>query len=437
MARNSERRPTWLIWKPLSIGIVSTVLLVVILGIWGTKTSISGAVIGKGKVQVSSGRTALQHPVGGVVHDILADDGDSVAAGDVVLRLDDAPLRSELTIIEGELFETLANEARLEAEIDDRRELIPHPLLAQVSLENLEIKFLLERQQRRLTSFYQSLDAQWALIDEQIKQVEEQIVGVEAELAAKIQRSQVIGQELQQIQELSEKGLVKFSVIYTLQKDQLATQGDVGRLTARVAELKGKISELRLKLHTLAPAEKEKSVEELSKLRPGKTKLMENRSRIIDEMSKLEIRTPISGTIHDSQILGLRSVVGAAKPLMYIVPNDRPVSIAVRIDAADINQVYFGQTASLKFSAFNRRSTPTILGRVSNISADAFLDPTTRKLYYDVEVSLLEGEIDKLGENTLISGMPVDAFISTESRSPLNYITKPIMDYFDRAFRDA
>jgi len=123
--------------------------------------------------------------------------------------------------------------------------------------------------------------------------------------------------------------------------------------------------------------------------------------------------------------------------LMYVVPRDKPVSVAVRVDAGDIDQVFVGQNASLKFSSFSRRSTPVILGEVSNVSADAFLDQKTQKLYYDVEVSLPVDELKKLGDKSLISGMPVNAFITTENRSPLTYVTKPIMDYFDRAFRDS
>jgi len=437
MSPDHQNRRSWTIRKPLGIGIFSVVFLFAVLVVWGMKINIAGAVIAKGKVQASSTRTVLQHPVGGVVVEVLAQNGNFVKAGDVVLRLDDTQLRSELKIVEGELFEILSKSARLEAIIDDRPELLLHPVLRLVSNDEPQINDLLDRQQRRLESHYASLDTKKRLLGQQIKQVEKQIAGVEAELDAKKQRSIFVEKELKKATSNFQKGLIRVSVVNAHQIDQYTTRGEIGKLSAKIAELTGKIAELGLNLHALTPSLKEKASEKLDTLGPLKTKFLEQRNRLMDALSKLEIRTPISGTIHDSKVLGLRSVVVSAKPLMYIVPDDDPASVAVRVDAADIDQVFIGQNASLKFSAFNRRSTPTIIGQVTNISADAFLDEKTQKLYYFVELFLPATEIEKLGKNTLISGMPVSAFITTQSRSPLNYLTKPIMDYFDRAFRDS
>lgn len=87
--------------------------------------------------------------------------------------------------------------------------------------------------------------------------------------------------------------------------------------------------------------------------------------------------------------------------------------------------------------AFNRRSTPIIHGRISKISVDAFVDDRTQALYYFAEISVPEIEIPRLGANVLVSGMPIEAFITTESRSPISYVMKPLSDYFSRAFRDS
>ena len=135
--------------------------------------------------------------------------------------------------------------------------------------------------------------------------------------------------------------------------------------------------------------------------------------------------------------MGERSVVVAASPLMMIVPQDDPVLARVRIDARDIDQVFLGQAASLRFSAFNRRQVPIVLGRVLQVSADAFVDPRSQGTYYEVAISLDADQIAQLGDTDLIPGMPVEAFLATESRSPLDYVLRPIKFYFDRAFRDA
>ena len=430
-------RRTWSNWMPVGIGLVSIVLLVGAIGGWAVTANISGAIIGSGQIQIAANRQALQHPVGGVVSQIMVENGDSVNAGDVVLRLDETQSLSELKIIEGELYELLSKEARLEAEIDETTEMSLHPLLQKAASEDPGINKLVVRQRRHLKTRLGALDTNARLLRQQIDQVRKQIVGVEAELDTKSMRRGVVEKELSESQSLLEQGLTKRSTMRGLEKDQFTTQGDIGKLTAKVAELKGKISELELKLHALGPTNQEKAIEELGKLRPLKTKFLEKRLAVLDLMSKLEIRTPISGTIHDTKIEGLRSVVVAAKPLMYVVPRNKPISVAVKINAADIDQVHFGQEATLRFTSFNRRNTPMIQGKVTKISADAFLEPVKKKFYYEIEIALAAVEVDRLGDRALIPGMPVEAFIATESRSPLTYVTKPFMDYFNRAFRDA
>jgi len=437
MAPQNHNRRTWSNHRPMTVGLLSALLLIGGLAVWSVKANISGAVIGKGAIEMSTVMTTLQHPIGGVVKEIIADSGDRVAAGDIVVRLDDWQLRSDLKVVEGDLFEALANIARLTAVIDERTKLELHPLLAEAAATRPAIAAIVGRNTRQLAAHYDTLETERRLLDEQKKQIESQLAGLQSQLAAKQDEKLVLGQELTKARGLEKKRLIKASEMFSLEKQNVAVRGELGKLKANMAELRGKISELELKRHLVVPNALEKAVEELSKLRPERTRQLERRASLLDSLGKLDIRAPVSGKIHDSRVQGLRSVVVAASPLMMIVPDGEPVIVNVRIFSTDIDQVHVGQDASLKFSAFNRRRIPIILGQVSQISADAFLDPTTRKSYYDVEIILMDNEMEKLGGRDLLPGMPVEAFLSTESRTPLNYVLKPLMSYFDRAFRDA
>lgn len=435
-SRPTPRR-TWTIAKPLGIGLGAMLFLVVGIGLWASQLEISGAVIGEGRVEVSQAMTSVQHPTGGVISAILVQNGDRVAAGDVVLRLEDSKQRSELVTVEGELFETLANMAQLEALIDDSPKMILPPVLtAQMGLD-ADTRLLVARQARKLTSQRDSLHIAEQMLREQVLQSAQQIRAAEAEEATKHDHADILRDELLQTQALSDKGLMKTATLTALQKEDLRNQADIARLQARVAELRARIAELDLKRHGLLPDLKEKAIVELSKLRPARTKLLERRAALMEEIARLDLRAPVGGLIHDLQVQGLRSVVVAAKPLMFIVPADAPVQVSLRLQAIDIDQVYPGQETSLRFRAFNRRATPIILGEVARISADAFLDVKTNKPYYTVLVHLRPAELAKLEGQELVPGMPVDAFITTQSRTPLSYVMKPLMDYFDRAFRDA
>jgi len=99
--------------------------------------------------------------------------------------------------------------------------------------------------------------------------------------------------------------------------------------------------------------------------------------------------------------------------------------------------VHVGQTATLRFSAFNQRLTPEVDGQVTSVSADVLQDEVTGLNYYSVEVVPLTAELPKLEEQELLPGMPVETFLRTDERTPLSYLTKPLTDYFGRSFRES
>lgn len=431
-----RRRRTWTTGRPFTVVVLTLILGLAGLAYWSTQARISGAVIGKGVVEVSTTMTAVQHPVGGVVDRIFARNGDRVHAGDLLVRLDSSKPQSDLNVTEGELFETLANIARLEAVIDNRNTLDPHPLLIAAAAEREEISRLIIRQQQQLEAHFEAVSSGMGLLEEQAQQIRAEIAGVTSQLAATREERALLAEEIANADLLAERQLIKSSEVYKLKKEDVAMRGDIGRLEAKIAELRGKISELNLKRLAVVPVAREKADEALSKLRPLRTRFLEKRLQLTDELTKLEIRAPVDGTIHQSALFGARSVVVAAKPLMMIVPTSEPVQVGVRIDATDIDQVHMGQEASIKFKAFGQRELPIILGEVVRISADVISDPLSKSFYYDVKVKLPEEETAKLGERDLVPGMPVDAFMSTDSQIAIHYVLRPIKHYFDRAFRD-
>lgn len=420
----------------MALGLGALIVLVLALYGWGIRAQIAGAVLGSGKIDVAAHSTTVQHPVGGVVTEILVRNGDVVQAGQVLLRLEDRQIRSDLAVAEDDLLEALANIARNEAIIDGRTALQPEAFLAERAAGSADIGAAIARQQRQLDSQMAALEAQERLIGQQIAQVRDQIGGNAAEIAANVAQADFTRRELEQIRALSQKGLSTSQQLFTLEKDLVRLEGEIARLTARAAELGGRVAELELSLLGLRPAAIEKAAGELSKLRTDRTRHQEKRSVLMDALTRTEIRAPVGGRVHDSRVQGLRSVVVAASPLMSIVPADQPLVAVVRVDAADIDQLHPGQEAALRFLAFDRRSLPVILGQVDAISPDAFADPVSKAAYYEVTVTLRPDQMAALAGHDLVPGMPVEAHIATVARTPLDYVLRPLASYFDRALRD-
>ena len=434
--QNEPDRRAWTVRKPLLIGMLAIVGLFGGVFAWAATSGISGAVLAKGKVEASGNRFAIQHPVGGIAAEIFVKNGDKVNSGDVVLRLDDPALQSELEAVESELFELLANEARLAAEVENRRTLTVHPILQAAAIKNPSVGILIRQQQQQLDSHFASLSTQLSLVRTQRTQTTEEAGGVHAALSAKREEITLLSEELKSAQENMEKGYVTRSVVTTLQREVIKAKGEAATLVAKISELRGKDSEQRLETYAAPLESREESADKLNQSRQQSATLISKRSALLAQMAKLEVRSPVSGMIFDSQLQGPRSVVEAAKPLMYVVPSNAPHLAIVRVEANDIEEVHVGQPVGLRFAAFNQRTTPIIDGRVSAISADVFRDEKTQTFYYFADIQLIDGQLKKLGGVKLMPGMPVEAFIRTDQRSPATYVIKPIEDFFTKAFRD-
>lgn len=437
MTEETQSLPRWSARKPLIWGMLALVALVGGIGYWSVQARIAGAVIASGMIEVESNRQVIQHPQGGVVGALLVDDGDAVRAGDVLLRFDDTLLQSELSIVESQLYEVLAREIRLEAERDGL-DTLPEPtgLLAEVQ-DGPEVQVLIAGQQRLFEARALSLQQRAEQIQEQIAQAENQIDGADAQLAALETQETLIEAELFDSQQLFDKGLAPISRVLGLQREQARLLGEIGGLSATVAQLRGRIAEFDLQQIALRTSLREEAITILRDLQVQRASLTQQRLSLLETLSRMDVRSPVDGIIYGSRVFALKAVVSPAEPIMYVIPQDQPMLVSARLDPIHVDQVYIGQEASLRFSALDQRMTPEVFGLVTNVSADVFSDEVTGMSYYEVELVPSEGELLKLDGQALLPGMPVEAFIMTAERSPLNYLAKPLTDYFVRAFRES
>ncbi|HMO70058.1 MAG TPA: HlyD family type I secretion periplasmic adaptor subunit [Paracoccaceae bacterium] len=424
----------WSARGALSSGIAALVLLVGGLGFWGSQAEISGAVLASGMIQVESNRQVIQHPDGGVVAAILVKEGDTVAPGDVLIRLDGSRIQSELAIVEGQLREIAARQARLEAERDAAGEIVfPAELLATATPE---MRRQVEGEQALFAARNEALAQQEALLAEQNAQIGNRIAGTEAQIEALRTQGGLIGRELEDQQRLYDQRLAPAGRLLELQREEAGIRGQIGRLEAEIAELRGQSAANGIQLVQLKTQRREEAVATLRDLQFREVELAERRLVLTETLSRLEVRAPVGGIVYNSQIFALQSVVQPAQAIMFIVPQDQPMVIQARIEAISIDEVRPGQEASLRFAAFDQRRVPELFGAVTRIAADVSQDEATGMHYYAVEVAPWPEELDKLGDHVLLPGMPVEIFLKTGDRTALAYLVQPLTAFFDRAFRE-
>lgn len=420
------------------LGLICLAILVGGFGYWSATTQISGAVIAPGQIEVDQNRQVVQHPDGGVVAEILVDEGDVVAEGDTLIRLDPTLLQSELTIVEDQFFELAARRARLRAERDGADEITFDPEVLEAAAENESVAELVEGQRNLFDARSESIQREIEQLGKRSEQIADQVRGIDAQQVALERQLELIEQELVDQQALLDRGLAQASRVLSLQREQARLAGQVGQLTAQKAQAEGRITEINIEVIKLDTQRREEAITTLRDLQTNERELAENRNALLERLSRMEVKAPVSGVVYGMQVFAKRSVIRSAEPVLYLIPQDRPLVIATQVEVIHIDKVFVNQEVTLRFSALDQRETPELFGHVVKLSPDAFQDEATRQSYYRAEIVLQDGEMDRLPQNvTLIPGMPVEAFIKTNDRTPLAYLTKPFMDYFSKAFRES
>ncbi|MGM4963070.1 HlyD family type I secretion periplasmic adaptor subunit [Tardiphaga sp. 1201_B9_N1_1] len=410
-------------------------LLVVGVGGWAAFTELSGAVVTSGVLVVESEVKKVQHPTGGVIGEIRVKDGDRVREGDVVIRLDETVTRANLAIVIKSLNEMVVRQARLEAERDGAESVVfPPELVAQQ--DQYELAGVIAGE-RRLFELRKSARAgQTAQLRERILQLQEEISGLSGQSASKRREIEFVNRELVGLRDLWDKKLVPINRVMMLEREAVRLDGDSNQYVASAAQAKGKKAETELQIIQIDQDLRSEVAKELREIQGKSAELVERKVAAEDQLKRIDLRSPQNGNVHQLTVHTVGGVIGPSEPLMLIVPENDALTVEIRIAPQDIDQIRLGQSVNLRFSAFNQRTTPEIVGSLSRISADISQDQKTGVSYYLARVSLSSAELSKLAGLKLLPGMPVEAFVRTEDRTVLSYLVKPLHDQIAKAFRE-
>ncbi|MDX8491193.1 HlyD family type I secretion periplasmic adaptor subunit [Mesorhizobium sp. VK22B] len=426
-------------WRSIRRNLLGGTTVVALLvggaGVWAGTADISGAIISRGAVVVETSEKKVQHPTGGVVGKIFARDGDRVRAGDILVQLSDTIPRASLAYVTKNLDELYARKSRLEAERDGSERMVLAAELA-ARMNDPEIAATAASEQRLFDLRRVEVSGNKARLRERIEQLGKQIEGYSAQESAKTKEIELINDELVDIRSLVEMKLTLKSKLTEYEREATRIEGERAQLASSMAQAKGAIAEVELQVLQL---DKEFSSQTGSELRDVEAKIAEFEEKKVaaeDQLSRIDIRAPSSGTVHQSSIHTVGGVIGAGEPIMLIVPDTDTLTVEVKAAPQDIDQLSIGQRALLRFTTFNVRTTPETEGVVSMISADVTRDQHTNEVYYVVRITPDLKDLKKLGPVSLIPGMPVEAFIRTGDRKVFSYLMKPLTDQMMRAFRD-
>ncbi|MBB2905298.1 HlyD family secretion protein [Rhizobium sp. RAS22] len=410
-------------------------LMVLGVGGWAATANLSGAVVGAGTVVVDGNVKRIQHREGGIVGDIKVRNGTVVKAGDLLVRLDDTVTRASLAMVTKQIDQLNARRMRLLAERESAT-VVTAPTMSLGQKANADSAEYIKAEVALFTARKQTLDGQKAQLRQRIDQIHQENEGLVVRKNAKEEELSWIGQELVRVRNLADQQLIQFNRLAELERLRAQLDGERGQLMAEIARAATRITETDLQILQL---DQDRLAEVLTELRDVDNKLAELTEQKVtaeDQLKRIDVRSPQDGIVHELAVHTIGGVIGAGETIMQVVPvNDRLV-VEARIQPADIDQMHVGQQAVLRFSAFNQRTTPEIAGQVKTVAADLAHNPQTGESWYTARIQIEPEELSKLGNLSLLAGMPVEAYIKTSERTALSYLVKPLADQINRAMRE-
>jgi HlyD family secretion protein len=411
------------------------IVLVLALGGWAATTEFAGAVIAPGQLVVNSNVKKVQHPSGGIVGELLVQEGQRVREGDIVARLDDTQARANLAIIVKALDENAARAAREEAERDDADRIeFSKELLARSN--NPDVAKAIEGERKQFEMRRVAREGKRAQLKERMAQLREEIRGSESQIESKKKQVDWVAKELTGVHDLWSKNLIPYARLTALEREKERLEGERGQLMAAIAQAKGKITETELQILQIDQDMRSEVGKDLAEIRAKTAELVEKKVAAEDQLKRVDIRAPIDGAVFQKAVHTVGGVITTGEVLMLIVPEADALEAEVKVQPQDIDQVRLGQTAILRFPAFNQRTTPELNGEVNRVSADVAEDQKTGARYYTVRIAIPASEIERLKGLKILPGMPVESFIQTSPRTVISYLVKPLHDQISRAFRE-
>jgi protease secretion system membrane fusion protein len=417
-------------WTVVLVGIVGSLL-------WAGFAPLSKGTPVQGTVVVAGNRKTIQHPTGGIIRDILVQDGDHVKAGQVLVRMNDVQTRSQNAAIRAQYLTELATKARLVAEATNAKTIsFPSELTDRVAAHDEEAEADMQLQEQLLSARRAALKASLGALQENIAGYQAQLAGENDSHAQQLKERAALQDQLTGVRELAAEGYVPRSKLQDLERQDAALNGEIARQAGAAGQLASQSAEARLRM---AQAQEDYMKEVRTQLSDVQRDTEALRSRLDEtefDLANSEVRSPVDGTVVGMNVFTDGGTIGAGAKLMDVVPTGEPLEAEGRLEVNLVDKVRTGMPVDMMFTAFNQNSTPRVSGTLTFVSADRLVDEHTGAPYYRVRAKVTDQGMKQLRKLDIKPGMPVEIFINAGQRSMLSYLLKPIFDRAHTAFTE-
>jgi len=409
---------------------IAIAFFVVFLG-WAALVPLDAGVNAAGQVAVLGNRQTVQHKDGGIVTAIHVREGQHVKAGDVLIELSAPELKASERALTSDYLTLLAQRARLLAERSGQRDFAPPAEFATLSPDDRIIADqVMQLQRSEMHARSGAVSAQQSVLGQRASQLVEQQSGYTQQRASLIEQQRLIGEELDGLKKIAEKGFASMNRVRELERQEAELKGQQASMEAEYARAGEGIGETKMQSLSVS-RDRLEQVE--SDLKDTQSKLSETLPKLVATREQLEhslVRAPVTGQVVGLDVFTIGGVVAPGQKLMDIVPDGRELVIQAQLKPTDADDAYPGQKAQVRFLSIHNRSLPLLTGTVRTVSADSFTDEKTGRSYFKTEIVVPEPELNRvrsvLGNGELRPGLPVDAVLKVRKRTALEYLLEPL-----------
>jgi HlyD family secretion protein len=439
-----DRSPTLLVSRdvrrPAAIGAGILAAFFGTLLLWSAYAPLSGAVIATGSVAPEGSTRVVQHFEGGIIDEMLVNEGDRVARGTPLVRLRDVRARSHYDILKTQAFVLAAIENRLRAEQRGDEEWAP----SLSGTENADMQEILLHQKKlfdvRRRAFREDLE----MLSQRTREIEASNAALFAQNEAAEEQRAILASEISMVQGLYDKGLERLPQLNRLKREAVALTEVIAGRTGSMERAKVQIEMLKIQLRN-AETKYHKEIEE--NLETNTTAQIEVTRRLReaeDVLLRTIIFAPVDGTVTQVRYHTIGAVLQPGDAVLHIVPSKESLVVEAHIRPIDIDDVSASQPAQVRLLASNYRNTDPIDAKIETVSADLFIDPRNGEPYYlaRLQLSPLNSQSGGTGdrqskESALTAGMPVEVMITTRPHSIIQYVLTPLTSAFRRSLRES
>jgi HlyD family secretion protein len=409
---------------------IAFAFFVLFLG-WAALVPLDAGVNAAGTIAVLGNRQTVQHKDGGIVTAIHVREGQHVTAGQVLIELAAPDLKAAERALTSDYLTLLAQRSRLLAERSGQRDFAPPPEFATLSPEDRQIADeVMQLQRAEMRARSGSVSAQQSVLGQRAGQLVQQQSGYISQRNALIEQQRLIGEELDGLKKIAEKGFASMNRVRELERQEAELKGQQASMEAEYARAGEGIGETKMQSLSVT---KDRLEQIETDLKDTQSKLSETLPKLVATREQLEhsqVRAPATGQVVGLQVFTVGGVVAPGQKLMDIVPDGKELIIQAQLAPTDADDAFPGQKAQIRFLSIHNRSLPLFTGTVRTVSADSFTDEKTGKSYFRAEIVVPEAELNRvrsvLGQGELRPGLPVQAVLKVRSRTALEYLLEPL-----------